>query len=202
MDENKGRSGMSKIYTRTGDDGHTMLFGGVRVPKSDPSMELLGTLDELNSVAGWAASLSSDSQVRECLVRIQRQLFLIGAALAGEAASTSALATRGGGWVSDLEQEIDRFTSELPPLRHFILPGGAPSAAAIHVARAVARRSERVLFRWQSANTHPAAASIGIFLNRLGDWLFVLARLANLRSGESETLWRGGAGEDAPPTLP
>lgn len=178
-----------KIYTKSGDQGLTGLLGGMRVAKSDPRIELLGTLDELNSVLGLAASMSPDQASRGVLERTQRQLFALGAELAQPESKKSTLREQAEAWTIELEREIDQKTERLPPLVNFILPGGSPTAATIHLARSVCRRTERTYFGHQPSNV----PWIGIYLNRLGDWLFVLARWVNHLEGKSESIWKAGS---------
>ena len=180
-----------KIYTKTGDTGHTGLFGGSRVPKDDPRVEAYGDVDELNAVIGMARAVELMPRVDELLVPVQRDLFAIGALLATpdreKMAQHLQKARIDERRIAELEQAIDDAESELEPLRAFILPGGTPKAAALHVARTVCRRAERHVVRLQHAVELPALAVI--YLNRLSDLLFTLARLANRRAGAGEVTW-------------
>jgi cob(I)alamin adenosyltransferase len=176
-----------KIYTKTGDQGQTSLLGGQRVGKDSSRIELIGTLDELNSVVGLALAFGAQP-VEAALIRTQRQLFALGAELARSEPGASAFCDRLADWTAELEREIDRFTEGLPPLANFILPGGAAAAAAVHLARAVCRRLERVFF----SQPFVQGQAIGAYLNRLGDWLFVVARSINQSQGKTETIWNGG----------
>jgi cob(I)alamin adenosyltransferase len=173
-----------KIYTRTGDDGTTGLFSGGRVPKTHPRVEVYGTVDELNSVLGAARSSGPQPAVGGLLEAVQRQLFKLGADLAtpGDNSKVARIDAADAGW---LEAEIDRMTAQLPPLSHFILPGGTPAAAQIHVARAISRRCEREALRLEVGGRE-----ILVYLNRLSDFLFTLARFENWSSGVSEAEWR------------
>jgi len=180
-----------RIYTRSGDAGETGLFGGQRVQKSHPRVEAYGTLDELNAVLGLAATRIDDPDLDARLASVQARLFDLGADLATPAD------TRAGAWpprvqaawVADLEAEIDAIEAELPSLATFILPGGSPGAAWLHLARTVCRRAERRLV--QAAEADPSISPEAIrYVNRLGDWLFVAARLANLRTGVPERPWQ------------
>ena len=180
-----------KIYTRTGDAGDTGLFGGGRVPKDDPRVEAYGDVDELNAVIGMARAIEVMPRIDEVLVPVQRDLFAIGALLATPAREKMAhhlqKARIDEHRIAELEQAIDDAESELEPLRAFILPGGTPKAAALHVARTVCRRAERNVVRLQHTVELPELAVI--YLNRLSDLLFTLARLANKRAGAGEVTW-------------
>ncbi|MEM1133173.1 MAG: cob(I)yrinic acid a,c-diamide adenosyltransferase [Pseudomonadota bacterium] len=189
---------LNKIYTRTGDDGTTGLVDGSRVAKSDVRMEAIGDVDELNSLIGVALveigqAESHDPQVLKALRRIQNDLFDLGADIAtpGDDFEPSDMALRMvSGQVQWLEQEIDRINDHLEPLTSFILPGGSHAAAATHVARATARRAERrivALTGEQAVN--PFASQ---YINRLSDYLFVLARFINKATG-GDPLWVPGA---------
>lgn len=173
-----------KIYTRTGDDGMTGLLSGERVAKTDRRIEACGAVDELNSHLGVARASNPADPVDEALCRIQNDLFSLGADLAtcGKDRLTLDEAT-----ISWLESEIDRMTEQLPPLKNFILPGGAPAAAAIHVARAVCRRAERRVILLAALEAVPPEAII--YLNRLSDFLFTLARFENHLRGVAEPKW-------------
>ncbi|MDP3910361.1 MAG: cob(I)yrinic acid a,c-diamide adenosyltransferase [Gemmatimonadales bacterium] len=175
-----------KIYTKTGDEGETGLFGGGRVPKDDPRVQAYGDVDELNAAIGLAASLESQTFETAVLEHMQRDLFTIGAQLAtpDSARLAKALAPRapiGEGGIAALEGVIDRLESGLPPLTAFILPGGTPKAAAFHLARTVCRRAERSVVTL--ARAVAIAPLIVKYLNRLSDLLFVLARAANRAGG-------------------
>ncbi len=177
-----------KIYTRTGDEGETSLFSGGRVRKDHLRVEAYGTTDELNSVLGLARSETMPDEAQQWLERIQNELFVIGADLATPMDSSPGWLQRlSTGTIEPLENEIDRMTLELPPLKNFILPGGTRAAATIHLARTVCRRAERLAV--SLAADEPVNPAIIIYLNRLSDWLFTLARWVNLRAGEAETRW-------------
>ena len=180
-----------KIYTRTGDAGETGLFGGGRVAKDDIRVEAYGDVDELNAVIGMARCIEMMPRIDEVLVPIQRDLFAIGALLAtpdrAKMASHLEKARIDEGRIAELEHAIDDGEQELEPLRAFILPGGTPKAAALHVARTVCRRAERHVVRLQHEVELPPLAVI--YLNRLSDLLFTLARLANRRAGAGEVTW-------------
>lgn len=170
------------IYTRTGDDGTTGLPRGGRVRKDDLHLEALGAIDELNSFLGAACAAGSDPQMVDLLRSIQVRLLALGADIAG--ASPSRLQDEA---VQQLEQSIDRMEAALPRLTRFILPGGCPLAAALHVARSVCRRAERSIVRLAASDpVNPVAIA---FLNRLSDFLFVAARFANHSAGHADILW-------------
>jgi cob(I)alamin adenosyltransferase len=180
----------NRIYTRTGDDGSTGLFGGGRVAKYDVRVEAYGAVDELNAAVGVALSSTADGEIRERLQRLQSDLFAIGAHLATpEAASPAAkhLPSLPDSRVAEMERWIDEADTELPPLRAFILPGGRPDAAALHFARTVCRRAERRVVALAAEESVPA--TLVVYLNRLSDLLFALARLANHRAGSGDVQW-------------
>jgi cob(I)alamin adenosyltransferase len=177
-----------KIYTRTGDEGATSLFDGTRVSKADHRVDAYGEVDELNAWLGLARAAAVPADLDEPLVHIQRDLFALGAMLADPShriAARVTKATLGPDDVTRLESLIDRLESELPPLRHFILAGGATAGAALHVARTVCRRAER---RMVALDPAPDPLTIQ-YINRLSDLLFVLARVVNHRAGAAETVW-------------
>jgi cob(I)alamin adenosyltransferase len=179
------------IYTRTGDRGETGLFGGGRVAKDDPRVEAYGDVDELNAALGLARAIELMPRVDEVLVPIQRDLFAIGALLAtpdrDKMHEQLAKARVDEDRVAQLEAAIDAGEAELEPLRAFILPGGTPKAAALHVARTVCRRAERRVVALAHAVEIPEL--VVMYLNRLSDLLFVLARVANRRAGAGEVTW-------------
>lgn len=181
-----------KIYTRTGDQGTTGLFGGGRVPKTHPRLAAYGTVDELNSVVGLARTLVLDEEIGSRLGALQHDLFALGAHLATpppvgsrRRPETPELPTSR---VAEMERWMDEAEGELPPLREFILPGGCRGAAALHQARTVCRRAERETVAL--AETEGPQEDVLRYLNRLSDLLFVLARLENARSGTPEVTWR------------
>ena len=180
-----------KIYTRTGDTGETALFGGGRVSKDHPRTSAYGDVDELNSAVGVARATDPAAQFDELLEGIQRDLFAIGGRLATpepeKVAKTIAKAVLPPERVQSFERAMDDAERELPPLRAFVLPGGTPKAAALHLARTVCRRAERSVVRL--AREEEAPAEILVYLNRLSDLLFTLARLANHRAGAGDTTW-------------
>jgi cob(I)alamin adenosyltransferase len=180
-----------KVYTRTGDDGTTALFGGDRVAKTHPRIAAYGTVDEANAALGLARSLLGDGpgsgRADAILDRLQQELFVLGGDLASPNATKYPVPRITAEHVERLEGEIDALEEDLPALKHFILPGGAPGGAALHVARTVARRAERhtvELGKQEEVNDHAAR-----YLNRLSDFLFVLARWVNHRVGAPEAKW-------------
>jgi len=178
--------GIMKIYTKTGDAGQTGLFGGPRVTKDHARIEAFGTVDELNSHLGLVRTLPGADGFDPLLRRIQCELFDLGAQLATPGAVEERITT---GHVEFLEREIDRHEAALEPLTCFILPTGTPLAATMHVARTVCRRAERrvVTLAGRLETTIPANAIE--YLNRLGDLLFVLARVANRQDGVADDPW-------------
>lgn len=177
-----------KIYTKTGDDGETSLFAGGRVRKSHLRVECYGTVDELNSTLGLVRALGVPPRAEAWLERIQNELFVLGADLATPMdANPSWLVRMDAAPISTLEGDIDSMTAELAPMRAFILPGGTQAAATLHVARTVCRRAERLCVAL--AEQEPINPQDTIYLNRLSDFLFTLARWVNLQAGESETKW-------------
>lgn len=175
-----------KIYTKTGDQGETGLFSGERVRKSHPRVAAYGTLDEMNSHLGAALSAKPAEAVREAVIEIQCLTFEAGADLATAAKGLVSPRIQDAD-IRKLETEIDRMESELTPLSAFILPGGTLAAAQIHLARAVARRAEREAVAAADLEAIPAATLT--FLNRLSDYLFVLARYENHLNGVADTPW-------------
>jgi cob(I)alamin adenosyltransferase len=180
-----------KIYTKTGDEGQTGLFGGGRVDKDNPRVEAYGEVDELNAVIGVARSVELMPRIDEVLVPIQLDLFSIGALLAtpdlDRMRQQLEKARIDDDRIAQLEHAIDDGESELEPLKAFIIPGGSPKAAALHVARTVCRRAERRVVQLQRHVEIPQL--VVIYLNRLSDLLFVLARVANRRAGAGEVTW-------------
>ncbi|HEY6109589.1 MAG TPA: cob(I)yrinic acid a,c-diamide adenosyltransferase [Gemmatimonadales bacterium] len=180
-----------KIYTKTGDEGETGLFGGDRVPKDHRRVAAYGDVDELNAAMGLARATAPVDFEDPLLQTIQRDLFTVGAELATPDPARLAKALGGpplgDAEVTALEQAIDRLDAGLPPLKAFILPGGAPKGAAFHVARTVCRRAERTVVGL--ARETPVSPAIRRYLNRLSDLLFVLARAANARAGAGDLPW-------------
>jgi cob(I)alamin adenosyltransferase len=175
---------LSKIYTRTGDDGTTGLADGVRVDKCDVRIEAAGSIDELNSFIGAILAESAiDADIGGPLRRIQHELFEAGAEL-----TLPGYRRISAEYVERLEQELDTLNAALPPLREFILPGGNRAGALCHVARAVCRRAERRA--WAVAKEHALNPDLLRYLNRLSDLLFVVARCVGRRGGGAEIMWR------------
>jgi cob(I)alamin adenosyltransferase len=181
-----------KIYTRTGDSGHTGLFGGGRVPKNHIRVQAYGSVDELNATLGMAVSVMLDADMKDKLIQVQQDLFSLGASLATPGAEDGSAApsipplplSR----IEQMEGWIDAATEETPELKSFILPGGSQGAAALHMARTQCRRAEREAVRLDEAEA--VAPGLIPYLNRLSDLLFAFARLENLRAGESDVLWQ------------
>ncbi len=180
-----------KIYTKTGDAGDTGLFGGGRVPKDHPRVAAYGDVDELNAVIGMARSAEVMPRIDEVLAPVQRDLFSLGALLAtpdlAKMQEQLEKARISDARIRQLEQAIDDGEAELEPLKAFILPGGTPKAAALHVARTVCRRAERAVITLQREAEIPPI--VVVYLNRLSDLLFVLARVATRRAGAGEVTW-------------
>lgn len=185
-----------KIYTKTGDDGSTGLFGGSRVPKHDARVEAYGTVDELNSLLGLAAAEDGNEDIRKLLVPHQSELFNLGAVLAS--ADGKGATALNPDIIAEMEQQIDAFDEELPPLKNFILPGGTKLAALLHLARTVCRRAERNVSRIRVDQPKLAQTIVpGLtYLNRLSDWLFTLARVANHRAGVADVPWTSNSPEE------
>ena len=175
---------LSKIYTRTGDDGTTGLGDGSRVAKTHARIEAYGTVDEANSAIGVILAVPNlPAGVSDALTQIQHELFDLG----GELAVPGYRAIQDS-HIDQLEQCLDRFNEPLPPLKEFILPGGGPAAAACHVARAIARRAERNA--WALAQSEDVAPQVTRYLNRLSDLLFVVARVLARHENGQEVLWK------------
>ena len=190
-----------KIYTKTGDSGTTGLFGGPRVLKSDARIAAYGTVDELNAMIGLARSFMSGStggsnagrepaDVDQMLSEIQIELFVLGADLATPTDAKVDVPRVASGHVEKLEKHIDRLEEELPPLTQFILPGGASAAAALHTARTVCRRAERLVVELQQKES--IGPEVLVFLNRLSDFLFVASRFINRSASQEEETWTPG----------
>jgi cob(I)alamin adenosyltransferase len=177
------------IYTRCGDRGETALFDGSRVSKSAPRIAACGEVDELNAMLGLARAAGVDADVSDRLIGVQRDLFALGARLADpneRIADRVAKAVLSEADVSRLEAWIDQFDAELPPLRRFVLPGGSPAGATLHLARTVCRRAERRIVGLGPAACEPALLA---YINRLSDLLFVLARIVDKRAGRADLEW-------------
>jgi cob(I)alamin adenosyltransferase len=176
---------LNRIYTRGGDQGETSLGDGTRVAKLDPLVAALGTVDELNAQLGLVRACADD----EGLAAIQNELFDLGADLCVPFDAADARLRVGEAAVVRLESECDRVNAALPELRSFVLPGGSEAAARLHLARAVCRRAERDVLA--AAQARPLNPLVAVYLNRLSDLLFILARAAN--AGAEEPLWRPGS---------
>lgn len=179
-----------KIYTKTGDDGQTGLFGGARVSKDDPRVEAYGSVDETNALLGVALSECQSERVRHALVAIQADLFSLGAELACDADHRDKLQMPfiDESCIQGLERIIDELEEQLSPLKNFVLPGGALGAALLHQARTVCRRAERRVISVE--NTASLRKELLIYLNRLSDLLFVMARFENHTARASERPWQ------------
>ena len=182
-----------KLYTRTGDDGTTGLFGGDRVGKDHPRVEAYGTVDELNACLGWAAAVAgksdAETRVATIIAGVQSRLFELGADLATPAGAKheSKIARLGDEQIAELEQWIDELDAGNDPMAHFILPGGTELAARLHLARTLCRRAERRLVNL--GRTTAITPSAVVFLNRLADLLFAMARRANKDAGVADVPW-------------
>ena len=174
---------LTRIYTRTGDDGTTGLAGGQRLGKDSPRIEAIGSIDELNSLLGLLLSDDLPADIWQVVAPLQHRLFDLG----GELAMPGSQVVRET-WVGELETHLDDFNSQLPALDNFVLPGGKVAAAHCHLARSVCRRAERDLLRL--SRLEPVNSASLKYLNRLSDLLFVIARLLARRDGGEETLWQ------------
>jgi cob(I)alamin adenosyltransferase len=190
-DSSETLSASRRIYTRTGDAGETGLFDGRRVSKADLRVEAYGEVDELNAALGvvLAQRPSPDADIVAMLEQIQRDLFAVGGRLADPSAKVAERVEKmrvGADHVARIEQWIDRLEAELPPLRRFILPGGSAAGAALHLARTICRRAER---RIVLLGTDEVPPELLAYVNRLSDFLFVVARAVNRRAGVPELEW-------------
>jgi cob(I)alamin adenosyltransferase len=178
-----------KIYTKTGDTGETSLFDKTRVSKADPRVDAYGEVDELNACLGAARAAGVDADIAALLEHLQKDLFAVGARLAdptSRIASRVVKASVADDDVARLEEGVERLEETLPALRRFILPGGAPAGALLHLARTVCRRAERRVIALGPAAVDPIVI---VYLNRLSDLIFVMARAVNQRAGVPETEW-------------
>ena len=178
-----------RIYTKTGDDGTSGLIGGTRVEKYDLRLESYGTVDELNSWIGLIRSQPIDTRTKELLISVQNNLFIIGAQLATDQSKTkiSGNLTLHSADISAMENEMDRILDQLPPMEHFVLPGGCNTISYCHLARTVCRRAERrVCHLAKEVRVPPEVIR---FLNRLSDYLFVLSRKVAVDEGVDEVQW-------------
>jgi cob(I)alamin adenosyltransferase len=182
---------LAKIYTRTGDDGTTGLLGSGRLLKDDPRIEAYGTVDELNAALGVARASGLDAEADALVADVQDDLFSVGAALADPDPNGLFHSRVDADRAERLERAIDAMEAGLPPLTRFILPGGTPAAAQLHHARTVARRAERLVVALSHREGEHVPAPLTVYLNRLSDFLFVLARAVNHRAGVADVPWRG-----------
>jgi cob(I)alamin adenosyltransferase len=182
-----------KLYTKTGDDGTTGLFGGARVSKASARVDAYGTVDETNAAIGMARAAALDPPIDAVLSHVQNDLFVLGAELACvPGRETNLIITLlGEADIERLERAIDEAEAGCPPLKSFVLPGGSPQAAALHVARTVCRRAERAVLSMDDAQ---ARRDVVVYLNRLSDLLFVLARRANVAAGVADVPWKSQGG--------
>jgi cob(I)alamin adenosyltransferase len=180
-----------RIYTRTGDKGQTSLIGGTRISKSSLRIEAYGTVDELNAYVGWAGDYQRDAEVVRLIRDIQDRLFTIGSSLATDPGKEvkMKLPELAEADIQQLEKAIDAIGEKVPPLRSFILPGGDPAVSVCHVARCICRRAERLCVAL-TEHREPVAPLVIPYLNRLSDYLFMLARYSSLQAGVEEILWK------------
>ena len=184
---------LTKIYTRGGDAGETSLGDGSRVSKLDGRIEAFGAVDELNAALGLVLAGELPDELRGVIARVQNELFDLGADLSVPAGVEGRLRVEQS-MVDRLERDCDRLNAALPELRSFVLPGGTEAAARLHVARTLCRRAERDVLR--AAAQHEVGPLVAVYLNRLSDLLFVLARGANALAGQDEPLWKPGGTRD------
>ncbi len=179
-----------KIYTKTGDSGNTSLIGGTKVSKSNLRIEAYGTIDELNSYIGLCRDLIEDTFSQKTLLEVQDRLFTMGSTLAcdPEKETQMKLPDLGQGDIEWLEKEIDRMNELLPEMKSFILAGGHPTISHLHIARCICRRAERTCVRLSELSL--VESKIIIYLNRLSDYLFILARYTGMQLGAEEIPWK------------
>jgi len=180
---------MVKIYTKTGDSGATSLFGGKRLSKNDTRVEAYGTVDELNSLLGVILTENPQVDVIKKITRVQKELFVLGSDLSSPFGVRVKTPRITKSYTTRLEKEIDRMEKNLPRLRNFILPGGSTIGSKLHLARSVARRAERSITNLSSKEKMNLNAQV--YINRLSDWLFVLARYVNKLENQKENIWKG-----------
>jgi cob(I)alamin adenosyltransferase len=192
-----GRGSTVRIYTKTGDDGFTGLLGSGRVAKDDLRVDVYGTVDELNAALGVARAHGLDPEADGLVARFQDELFVVGSAFADPSPGGPFHNSITQQHVSRLESAIDALEDGLEPLTHFILPGGALPAAELHRARTVCRRAERLAVALSRQPGQDVPRELIVYLNRLSDLLFVLARAVNRRAGVADVLWRGITDDDA-----
>ncbi|MBR4690388.1 MAG: cob(I)yrinic acid a,c-diamide adenosyltransferase [Bacteroidales bacterium] len=176
-----------KIYTKTGDNGTTSLIGGTRVQKNDPRLECYGTIDELNSYLGLIRDNYSSQDIQDQILTIQQKLFVIGAEIANDKPQKTNIPSISEADILSLEEIIDGISEELPPQKSFIIPGGHPVSSYCQIARTVCRRAERAIYNIQPEK-RPSMLST-IYINRLSDYLFILARKALKDFNKSEITW-------------
>ncbi len=180
-----------KIYTKTGDQGMTGLLGSGRVPKDHTRIDAYGTVDELNAVLGLVRAHGLDPAADGLVTRLQNELFVVGSALADPSPTGPFHNAITGEHIASIETTIDALEAELTQLAKFILPGGTLAAAHIHLARTVCRRADRLIVGLSHHEGEQVSSSLTIYLNRLSDLLFVLARVVNHRAGIADTVWNG-----------
>lgn len=178
-----------KIYTKTGDAGTTSLFGGKRLSKNEVRIEAYGQVDELNSLLGIVLSENPQAEVSKKLTRVQKELFVLGSDLSAPFGIKVKVPRITKTYITRLEKEIDNMEKNLPKLKNFILPGGSSVGSKLHLARSVARRSERAIAALSQKEKINRNAQI--YINRLSDWLFVLARYVNKLENQKENIWKG-----------
>ncbi len=176
-----------KIYTRKGDKGTTSLLSGERIPKDDIRLEAYGTIDELLSYLGLIRDLTTDESLRSPLLKIQQVLMTISSLMAADGKKIAGIRDLKDSEIIFLEKEIDRINETLPPLKHFIIPGGDPLSSHCHIARTICRRAERRII--PLLKEHPELEKTVQYLNRLSDYLFVLARKVIYKSNKNESVW-------------
>lgn len=176
-----------RIYTKTGDEGDTALFGGRRVAKSHLRVDAYGTVDELNSYVGWLRDSVLEEEIKQLLTQVQHRLFTVGAALASDPEKHPPIPDLLPEDIALLEKQIDRMDAHLPPLKHFILPGGHTTVSVCHVCRTVCRRAERLVVALHQ--TDPVEPLVLQYLNRLSDYFFMLARQLGHDLGAEEVIW-------------
>ena len=176
------------IYTRFGDLGKTSLQGGATVAKDDPRVEAYGSVDELNALLGLVISFSDDGPVKASLLKVQKDLFPVGSYLSSMGPKKRPLSLAPSR-ISELESEIDRMEGDMPPLHHFLIPGGCKTASLLHLSRTVCRRAERdIVALSRKSHVDPDLLT---YMNRLGDLLFIHARYVNYRKRIPEAIWKG-----------
>jgi cob(I)alamin adenosyltransferase len=180
-----------KIYTKTGDQGMTGLLGNHRVSKDDARIDAYGTVDELNAALGVARGHGLDAAADELVAQLQDDLFVVGSALADPAPQGPFHSAITQAHIDRLEATIDALEAELPPLTQFILPGGTLASAELHRARTVCRRAERLIVKLSRQAGEDVCTTIVVYVNRLSDLLFVLARAVNRRAGVADIRWKG-----------